>query len=81
MLKFILILFLAFYIIYKLAGFLVRVMVINVAQQQQKQFRRQTEPAKKKARGGNVNIDFIPQDSKNDGKLKGGEYVDYEEVK
>lgn len=82
MLKFLLILFLIFYLVYKLAGFLVRVLVVNAAQQHQKQYQQHTSQTQsKKAKGGNVNIDFVPKDPKQGGQIKGGDYVDYEEVK
>ncbi len=44
------------------------------------QSRKYKQPA-----DGNVNIDYIPEEDKKNGKgprnFKGGEYVDYEEVK
>ncbi len=84
MLKFLLILFLIFYLVYKLAGFLVRVLVVNAAEQHQKQYQQHAKAQaaqSKKAKGGNVNIDFVPKDPKQGGQIKGGDYVDYEEVK
>ncbi len=40
----------------------------------------QNEAKKKKV--GNVNIDYVPGDNKNakSGHIKGGDYIDYEEV-
>jgi hypothetical protein len=40
-------------------------------------------PNRKKAKGSNLDIDYIPEDknqSKSE-KFKGGDYIDYEEVK
>jgi hypothetical protein len=38
---------------------------------------------RKRARGSNVNIDYVPDDNKKTGSKKenGGDYIDYEEVK
>jgi hypothetical protein len=36
---------------------------------------------KRKAPDSNVNIDYVPGDNGSKGQYKGGEYVDYEEVK
>jgi len=40
--------------------------------------KRKTQP-----KDGNVNVDFVPKDSKNgsSGTINGGDYIDYEEVK
>lgn len=69
MLKFLIILGLVAYILYKFASFF-----YNVGASQQRQ-QRPSRPA-----DGNVNIDSNPG-SKKSGKYKGGEYVDYEEIK
>ena len=38
---------------------------------------------RKRARNSNVDIDYVPEDKKQNqtDKFKGGEYIDYEEVK
>jgi len=41
-------------------------------------------PPRPKAPEGKINIDYVPEESKtkpNNGDFKGGEYIDYEEVK
>ena len=80
--KFLLILFLVIYVIYKVGGYFLRMFVIN-ATQQQRSFHKGQQPnaSKKRAPNSNVNIDYVPK--KGDGKdqqMRGGEYVDYEDV-
>ena len=77
MLKFIFILSLAFYVVFKLVGWLFRALSHNMGGLDGKGAR----PYRKTPRGSNVKIDFIPQKGKKRKKYKGGEYVDYEEVK
>lgn len=86
-LKFILIFFLFFWLVFKLGGFFVRLFLGKVANearqnhgsQYQYQQQRQQQP-----KDGNVNIDYMPKDAKgkksNKTNFKGGDYVDYEEV-
>jgi len=40
------------------------------------------QPNRKRAKGSNVDIDFVPEDKKQGrtDNFKGGEYIDYEEV-
>jgi len=84
MLKFLLILVLIFYLIYRIGGFLFRMLFIG-AQKQQQQYQNQSQQqSHRKAPNSNLNIDYAPgskQEDKKGGDFKGGEYVDYEEVK
>lgn len=48
--------------------------LVKEQQKQSAQSRRKTSP-----NGSNVQVDYVPP--KNDSTLKGGEYVDYEEIK
>ncbi|MBL6449670.1 DUF4834 family protein [Fulvivirga sp. 29W222] len=84
MLKFLIIVFLVGFLFFKLLGLFFRVLVGRSAadrsgsrtyQSQQYQSGRSNE--------GNVNIDYVPNNgSKKSSKpFKGGEYVDYEEIK
>jgi hypothetical protein len=72
MLKFLIFLFLFFAIIYY---------VLILPFRPRQQVRHDQNEAKKK-KVGNVNIDYMP-DEKNSksGHIKGGDYIDYEEVK
>ncbi|MCV9388255.1 DUF4834 family protein [Reichenbachiella ulvae] len=86
MLKFILIFFLFFWLVFKLGGFFVRLFlgkVANEARQQQGGQYQYQQQQKQQPRDGNVNIDYVPKEKgkKNDKtNFKGGDYVDYEEV-
>jgi hypothetical protein len=67
MTRFLLILALVGYVLYKVGGFFFKV---GAASQQPRQPRPQ----------GNVHVDSAPKKEK-DGHIKGGDYIDYEEVK
>lgn len=69
MLKFLLILFLVVWILSKLGGFFFRA----GAASQNRQYQRKPE--------GTMNTDGPPPKQKRSGNIKGGEYIDYEEVK
>lgn len=83
MFRFLLILILVFYLIYKIGGFIFRVLFLGALQskhqQQQSQYKQQSH---RKAPDSNLNIDYIPGEKKNQSNdFKSGDYVDYEEVK
>ncbi len=67
MTRFLLILALVGYVLYKVGGIFFKA---GASSQQPRQQRPQ----------GNVNVDSVPKKDK-DGHIKGGEYIDYEEVK
>ena len=69
MFRFLLILSLVGYVLYKVGGLFFRA---GAASQQPRQQPRPTQ--------GKVNVDSAPKKNK-DGSIKGGEYIDYEEVK
>ncbi len=97
LLKFLLFLFFI-YLLFRVVNFFFKVMYTVSGAKKQANFNRKQQghryqnssgPQSRKYRqpsDGNVNIEFIPEDDKNqNGKgprnFKGGEYVDYEEVK
>ena len=82
MLKFLIIIFLAGYIFYKVGGLLFRSLfgTLNNGQYSRGNFQGRTSN-NTKPKDGNVNIDYIPDDQKNRKNFDGGEYVDYEDVK
>jgi hypothetical protein len=72
MFKFIIICILVGYVLYKIASSIKVFVHTNNYQR----------PPQYKPPGSNVNIETPPPSKKNDGKdFKGGEYVDYEEIK
>jgi hypothetical protein len=50
---------------------------------QVKEAQREETRKKNQPKDGNVNVDFVPKDSKRNsaGTINGGDYIDYEEVK
>jgi hypothetical protein len=93
-LKFLLWTFVISYLVYKIGGFLMRSMLFvfgrklqNEYSQQQKRTYESQQYAesgfKKKPSDGNVTIEYIPEDNDKKEKkdFRGGDYVDYEEIK
>lgn len=96
LLKFLVFLFFL-YILFRIVSFFFKIMrTVSGAKEQARNFNRQQQrgynasygPKSRKYKqpeDGNVNIDYIPDEDKkkrkNTGNFKGGEYVDYEEVK
>lgn len=70
MLKFLLILFLIIWILSKVGGFFFRA---GMSSQQRHYQSRKPE--------GSIDVDGPPPKQKRNGNIKGGEYIDYEEVK
>ena len=71
MIKLIIILVLVIYLLNKVSGFLFR--ILGQSRQQPPNFRRPAD--------GSVHMDTAPRKANKKSGLKGGEYVDYEEVK
>jgi hypothetical protein len=69
MLKLLLIVALGLYILSKIGGFFFRIGAAS--QNRNTQYRKP----------GNINVDDVNQKKEKRGKIKGGDYVDYEEVK
>lgn len=79
MFKFLIILILIIYTFYKVAGFFFRLVFGNL-RSDPGSFKRRPQPHK--APNSNLNIDKIPvEPSKAKTDFRGGEYVDFEEVK
>ena len=75
MIKFFLILSFALYLIYRIGGLLFKILFIGFTQSKKsyaKGWRKHSVP------NSNVDIQHIPKKSKD---FKGGDYIDYEEVK
>lgn len=80
MLRVLIIIFIVFYLLYLAWGLMFRVLGFNASQRQQRQQHYQN----RKPQDGNVHIAFDPgeqQRTKKSSDFKGGDYVDYEEVK
>ena len=73
MLKFLLIIFLFLYVVFRFGGYLVRILSGNSGGDSGQSF-------EKKPRDGNVTVNYDPKDKRNQKGFDGGEYVDYEEV-
>lgn len=71
MLKFLLIIFLISYVVFRLGGFFFKILSLGT---------QRNSPEPKRPPGSNVEIDFVPRKDKNRKGFNGGEYVDYEEV-
>ena len=78
MLKFLAILFIVCYVTFKVGGLLMKMLNAAAGRDPRQQ---NANNRTKKAGDGNVNIDYVPKDKKGGNGYKGGEYVDYEEVK
>lgn len=86
MLKFLLILFLVIYVIYKVGGLMMRIFLTGMIKQQQQTFHANQQRAAQFRRpaDGKIHVDFVPEnsDSRKGKKSKPDEdYVDFEEVK
>ncbi|MBV6641533.1 MAG: DUF4834 family protein [Cyclobacteriaceae bacterium] len=85
MLKIIIISVLVLYLVFKLVGFAFRIMFGAAYEQQRKarQGQQQQYTTRRKAPNSNLNIDTQPENqrAKSSKEYKGGDYVDYEEVK
>jgi len=71
MLRFLIIMALAIYVISKIGGFFFRA---GVSSQQNRYPPRSPSD-------GKINVDAAPHKERRSGNIKGGDYVDYEEVK
>ncbi len=78
MLKFLLIVILIFYVLYRIGGFFFRMLIINAQQRTQQ---NQNTSYQSRGKDGNIHIDYVPKQTKSKSDFKGGDYVDYEEVK
>ncbi len=79
MLKILAILFVVSYLTYKVGGFLMRALYFTLGQDPNK---RNFQGKSKKSPDGSLNIDYVPKNKSTGNKdIKGGDYVDFEEVK
>ena len=76
MIKFFLILSFALYLIYRIGGLLFKILFIGFTQSKRSSYSRGRR--KHSVPDSNVDIQNIPKKAKD---FKGGEYIDYEEIK
>lgn len=86
MFKFLLITFLVCYLIYKVGGYLLKFFFLslgNKMQNSQNFNHNRPHQEQHRPKNGNVDIAFVPKNGKGteEKNFKGGEYVDYEEIK
>lgn len=84
MFKFLLILFIVGYIFVKVGGFIFRMFLGGLgAKSSQQQYTSRNRAQQKRKTADGISIEFEPEDkSKRSAKnFRGGEYVDYEEIK
>jgi hypothetical protein len=87
MIKFLIITFLILYLVFKFGGFLLRIFFNTLGNRVHQKFAEQGANghtySKTKPKGSNVEVEFAANKNGQNGKpeFKGGEYVDYEEVK
>ncbi|MEM6831658.1 MAG: DUF4834 domain-containing protein [Bacteroidota bacterium] len=76
MLKFLLIITLVIYSLYKTASFLFRIVLGGQPKRQSQGYYN-----RKRASDDKVHVDKAPSENKSRGDYQGGEYIDFEEVK
>ena len=83
MLKFLIITFIIGYLFFWIIGKVFKVMVRGHSYTNGNQNSSQNQYNRKRPNDGNVNIDYVPDGKKKKDKddFKGGEYVDFEEIK
>ena len=95
MLKFLLITIIFIYVVYKASNFVIKLLFpVEHARRMQAEFarkngfgpkyRREQQQSQQHAPDGSINVDYVPKEDKRERTtqdFKGGEYVDYEEVK
>ena len=96
MLKFLLITIIFIYVVYKASNFLIRIFFpIEHARRMQAEFarkngfgpkhrREQQQKHSHRSSDGGIHVDYVPKEEKKERStqdFKGGEYVDYEEIK
>lgn len=91
--KFLLITILIFYLIYRVGGFFFRMLFASAFQQQQRHYQNRQQNGHqqngyqqnrtKTPPNSNVRVEYVPREDERKEKkdFKGGQYVDYEEVK
>lgn len=83
MFKFLILIFIFFFVIIKVGGFIIKLLFSGFGGHQKNAFDKEKNSQQKKPVDGNVSIEYAPDtdNRKNiNKKFKGGDYVDYEEM-
>ena len=80
MFKFLLLLFVFFFVIARVGGFFLRLLFGGMQRTHQTQ-QQHRSGHNQQPKDGNVNIDYVPQEKAKKDEFKGGDYIDYEEEK
>lgn len=80
MLKFLIIMALILYLVFRVGGFFMRTLFGSTTMNRQGEFRNRGQQ-KVRPKDGNVDIDYVPEDRDKKDGYEGGDYIDYEEVK
>lgn len=86
MLKFLIVMSLIIYLIYKVMQFFFKIFILGATGQNsfKKQYQRQQASHQHTPKDGNVSINYVPENQRKKGNPSdygGGDYVDFEEVK
>lgn len=82
MLKFLLILVLLIYLIYKVGGFFFKLLFMGSQQQRSYDSQHTHQQKSHTPPNSNVKVDYVPKKDRKSGEnFEGGQYVDFEEVK
>lgn len=83
MIKFLLITFLIIYLLFKIGGYLFRIFFWSLGGKMQDGHTNNRHASNVRPPNSNVDIHYVPKDKKEkkEKAFKGGEYVDYEEIK
>jgi hypothetical protein len=80
MIKFLIITFLILYLLFKVGGFLLRMLFYTIGNRAQQRFSGNGQQyTRTKPKDANVDVEYRQSTKKPE--FKGGEYIDYEEVK
>lgn len=80
MLKYLFLIFLIIAFVAPVRRFLFWLIVGRQLTKEQKRYNDAMHKKQKPKRSGEINVDYVPDDAKKPG-YRGGEYIDYEEVK
>lgn len=81
LIKFLLMGFCVYWLLKQVGRFLLSVVLPGYIKKKATQYNQPQQPKQKRPADGNVNIDYVPSEATKSKTDKGGDFVDYEEVK